>query len=344
MIAEKVQIPRNMWDEYALCVNFDKESKQLEMALKFLQNAKSLSSLKKLMNSMTSSSGGSDLISKTTRVPMWLSTDQTLAEMEPLVAHRLLCFRRRFWFSDLNLDQADSKLLYFQFQEIKEHLRIMGSLIKSCSIGLADAAKLVVLLSKIDNHDKNTEEALLDSARELFPAHNAESLLQLINAKLRAGEYRFGDDERELQIKFITMTRHLSPFGETYFHAKDHNNNEVLLAVSRLCIAWYIDGILEEKFSIDRIRRWMAIPEKQLFQMEIDRGYSELYVLEWVTNESAEIQSLLDGYVQLTLRRNKRINNCGEEKAPSPPTQTKNQTDPPTHYKNKPIVVNERMI
>ena len=39
MIAEKVQIPRNMWDEYALCVNFDKESKQLEMALKFLQNA-----------------------------------------------------------------------------------------------------------------------------------------------------------------------------------------------------------------------------------------------------------------------------------------------------------------
>ena len=38
---------------------------------------------------------------------MWLSTDQTLAEMEPLVAHRLLCFRRRFWFSDLNLDQAD---------------------------------------------------------------------------------------------------------------------------------------------------------------------------------------------------------------------------------------------
>jgi len=52
----------------------------------------------------------------------------------------------------------------------------MGSLIKSCSIGLADAAKLVVLLSKIDNHDKNTEEALLDSARELFPAHNAESL------------------------------------------------------------------------------------------------------------------------------------------------------------------------
>ena len=118
----------------------------------------------------------------------------------------------------------------------------------------------------------------MDSARELFPAHNAESLLQLINAKLRAGEYRFGDDERELQIKFITMTRSLSPFGETYFHAKDRNNNEVLLAVSKLCIAWYTDGILEEKFSIDRIRRWMATPEKHLFQMEIDRGYSELCV------------------------------------------------------------------
>ena len=78
------------------------------------------------------------------------------------------------------------------------------------------------------------------------------------------------------------MTRSLSPFGETYFPARDQNNNEVLLAVSRLCIGWYIDGILEEKFSIDRIRRWMAIPEKQLFQMEIDRGYSELHVLGMV--------------------------------------------------------------
>lgn len=180
---------------------------------------------------------------------------------------------------------------------------------------------------------------MLDAARSLFPAFNADSLLQLINAKSRAGEYRLPDDERQLQIKFISMTRSLSPFGETYFHAKDRNNNECLLAVSKVCIAWYTDGILEEKFSIDRIRRWMATPEKHLFQMEIDRGYSELCVKgivtyqlicnslalcraqstlifddvvkmpakEWITSESAEIQALLDGYVQLTLRH-KRMN------------------------------------
>jgi hypothetical protein len=51
------------------------------------------------------------------------------------------------------MNVLESKLLYFQYQEIKEHLRIIGSLIKSCSIGLADAAKLVVLLSKIDSRD-----------------------------------------------------------------------------------------------------------------------------------------------------------------------------------------------
>lgn len=262
------------------------------------------------------SSGSENFISKKTRTPMWLNPEQTLAEMEPLITNRLLCFRRRFWFSEMDLVQADSKLLYFQYQEVKAHLQIMGSLIKSCSIGLADAAKLVVLLSRIDSQDKNSEEALRESARSLFP-HNTDSLLQLINAKLRAGEYRLPTDERELQIKFITMTRSLSPFGETYFPARDQNNNEVLLAVSRLCIGWYIDGILEEKFSIDRIRRWMAIPEKQLFQMEIDRGYSELHVLEWATSESTEIQELLDGYVQLTLRHKKRnstIPKCSKSK------------------------------
>lgn len=268
------------------------------------------------------SSGNQEFILKKTRIPMWLNPDQTLAEMEPLISNRLLCFRRRFWFSEMNLSQADSKLLYFQYQEVKAHLQIMGSLIKSCSIGLADAAKLVVLLSKIDSQDKNSEEALRESARSLFP-HNTDSLLQLINAKLRAGEYRLPTDERELQIKFITMTRSLSPFGETYFPAKDENNNDVLLAVSRLCIGWYIDGILEEKFSIDRIRRWMAIPEKQLFQMEIDRGYSELHVLEWATTESTEIQELLDGYVQLTLRQKKRNSTLSHVKSATVKTEKK---------------------
>jgi len=58
-IAEKVQLPKLIWNEYSLCVNFDKESKQLEMAIKFIQNAKSLASLKKMV---TSSNG--DFLSK----------------------------------------------------------------------------------------------------------------------------------------------------------------------------------------------------------------------------------------------------------------------------------------
>ena len=37
---------------------------------------------------------------------MWLNPEATLAEIEPLVANRLLCFRRRFWFSDIDLQQA----------------------------------------------------------------------------------------------------------------------------------------------------------------------------------------------------------------------------------------------
>jgi hypothetical protein len=58
-IAEKVQLPKLIWNEYSLCVNFDKESKQLEMAIKFIQNAKSLASLKKMVTS-----SNSDFLSK----------------------------------------------------------------------------------------------------------------------------------------------------------------------------------------------------------------------------------------------------------------------------------------
>lgn len=38
---------------------------------------------------------------------MWLNPEATLAEIEPLVANRLLCFKRRYWFSDIDLEQAD---------------------------------------------------------------------------------------------------------------------------------------------------------------------------------------------------------------------------------------------
>ena len=46
---------------------------------------------------------------------MWLNPEATLAEIEPLVANRLLCFRRRFWFSDIDLEQADRGAFHIFF-------------------------------------------------------------------------------------------------------------------------------------------------------------------------------------------------------------------------------------
>ena len=41
--------------------------------------------------------------------------------------------------------------------------------------------------------------------------------------------------------------------------------------------------------------------------MEVDQGLNEMVVMDWYTDDSAEVQQLLDGYVQLTLRY-KRLN------------------------------------
>lgn len=85
------------------------------------------------------------------RSPLWLDTTRTLAELEPIINNRVIFLRRRFWFSSISLNQENRSLVFIQFQEVKEHLRIIGSLVRSCSIGLADAAKLVAVLSKIQN-------------------------------------------------------------------------------------------------------------------------------------------------------------------------------------------------
>jgi hypothetical protein len=55
-IAEKIQLPIQFWSEYSLCVEFDKESRQLELALKILQNAKSINGLKSLIKSAANDS------------------------------------------------------------------------------------------------------------------------------------------------------------------------------------------------------------------------------------------------------------------------------------------------
>jgi hypothetical protein len=44
-----------------------------------------------------------------------------------------------------------------------------------------------------------------------------------------------------------------------------------------------------------------------MFTMEIDHGLNEMVVRDWFTDDSAEVQQLLDGYVQLTLRHKRQL-------------------------------------
>jgi len=301
-IAEKIQLPIQFWSEYSLCVEFDKESRQLELALKILQNAKSINGLKSLIKS-----AANDSHAKRVRPPLWLDTSRTLAELEPLINNRLIIFRRRFWFSQIS-DFVEEKrsLVFIQFQEVKEHLRIIGSLVRSSSIGLADAANLVAVLSKIEKTEKS-EHSLQKVAHDLFPAHDTNAILQVIAAKQGAGEIRLPTDEFALQCTFIQQARELPGFGDTFFHARDIHGVDVMLAISKVSVTFYVDGKLDERYSIDRIRRWMALPEKGMFTMEIDHGLNEMVVRDWFTDDSAEVQQLLDGYVQLTLRHKRQL-------------------------------------
>jgi len=240
-----------------------------------------------------------------------LDTSRTLADLEPLINNRLIIFRRRFWFSTIALNEENRSLVFIQFQEVKEHLRIIGSVVRSSSIGLADAANLVAVLSKIETTEKS-EQSLQKVAEELFPAHDVNAILQVIAAKQGAGEIRLPHDEFALQCNFIKLARDLPGFGDTFFYARDINGLDVMLAISRVSVTFYVDGKLEERYPIDRIRRWMALPEKGMFTMEVDHGLNEMVVRDWYTDDSAEVQILLDGYVQLTLRH-KRLNVISNE-------------------------------
>ncbi|CAG5091534.1 Oidioi.mRNA.OKI2018_I69.PAR.g13109.t1.cds [Oikopleura dioica] len=225
-IADKMMLPRS---EYACCIELDKETSQLESAIKLLSSAKSLIGLSKRIK--VKSAMKSEL-SKKIRSPLWLDPTRTLTELEPLINARPLCFRRRFWFTQRPLDNGDKGQIFTEFQEIKEHLKIVGTL-------------------------------------------------------------------RE----FIKHARELPGFGDTFFATENDKNREVLLAISKSNLTSYHNGKLEERFPLDRVRRWMSIADKRLFTIEVDQGNDNMQVLNWTTDDGAEIQQLLDGYVQLTLHK-----------------------------------------
>ena len=101
-------------------------------------------------------------------------------------------------------------------------------------------------------------------AHDLFPAHDTNAILQVIAAKQGAGEIRLPTDEFALQCTFIRQARELPGFGDTFFQARDIHGADVMLAISKVSVTFYVDGKLDERYSIDRIRRWMALPEKEL--------------------------------------------------------------------------------
>jgi len=191
-IADKMHLPKS---EYACCIEFDKESSQLETAIRILSSAKSLIGLSKKIK--VKSAMKSEL-SKKIRSPLWLDPTRTLTELEPLINARPLCFRRRFWFSSRPLDSGDKGAIFTEFQEIKEHLKIVGTLVRSCSIGLADAAKLVAILNKIENPEE-PDSAIKQVAESLFPAQDSNAIIAVIKAKRGAGEIRLAKDEFSLQ-------------------------------------------------------------------------------------------------------------------------------------------------
>lgn len=304
-LADQLGLPHAVRREYSIFVEFDKESRQIELALNYFKNSKSFLTIKNLI----CPDKQHDEQFKKVRTPIWLDTSRTVAELEPLINNRLIHYKRRFAFTNLELDAKNNLLVYVQFKEAVTQVKVLGSVVKISSIGLVDAAKLVAIMSKLQKGE-NSDKLIHKTATELFPNCDVNAILQVLAAKQGAGEIKIGLDEFTLQCDFVKIARALPGFGDSFFPAKDAFGKDALLAVSRISVSFYRDGKLDERYPFERIRRWMAIPEKRLFTMEVDDGPRDLAVLQWYTSDSSEIQQLLDGYVQLTLiSKTKSISN-----------------------------------
>ncbi|XP_018650130.1 LOW QUALITY PROTEIN: putative talin [Schistosoma mansoni] len=232
----------------------------------------------------------------------WLAPGKTLRQ-HGVDESEILLLRRKYFYSDQNIDTRDPVQLNLLYVQLKEAI-----LNGTHPISQDQAINLAALQCQAEYGPMVPEKIKrnpIDLILYRFQVAVVIRTIVHVNSKQyqKLGNY----DEREAKLRYVQLCRSLPTYGITFFLIKEKlkGRNKLvprLFGVSKESVMRVDEKTKEiiETWSLTRIRRWAATAN--LFTLDFGQYSPDgNYIMQ--TTEGEQIAQLISGYVDIILRR-----------------------------------------
>ncbi|THD23639.1 Talin-1 [Fasciola hepatica] len=280
------------YEEYSLVRPLDEEERMKTLTLR---KAKSMAKDQDKLERMKQKLHTDDELN-------WLAPGKTLRQ-HGIEESEILFLRRKYFYSDQNVDTRDPVQLNLLYIQLKEAI-INGT----HPISLEQAIRLAALQCQAEMGVLTAEKAKYNSIdlKEHLPKEYAK--VKGVEKRIQERHKKLGDfDEKEAKLQYIQLCRSLPTYGITFFLIKEKlkGRNKLvprLFGVSKESVMRVDEKTKEilETWPLTRIRRWAA--RSNLFILDFGQ-YSPDGNYAVQTTEGEQIGQLISGYIDIILRR-----------------------------------------
>ena len=241
----------------------------------------------------------------------WVDHSKTLRE-QGIDESETLILRRKFFFSDQNIDSRDPVQLNLLYVQTRDAI-IAGT----HPVTMEEACEFAGIQSQIQfgDYNENKHRAGLLDLKEFLPKDYAKT--KGIEKRVFGCHMRHaGQTDLDAKVEYVRLARSLKTYGVTFFLVKEKMKGKNKLVPRLLGVTKDSVLRLDEKtkeilktWPLTTVKRWAASPNS----FTLDFGdYSDSYY-SVQTAEGEQISQLIAGYIDIILKRKKAKDHFGIE-------------------------------
>jgi len=242
----------------------------------------------------------------------WVDHSKTLRE-QGVDEAEILLLRRKYFYSDANVDARDPVQLNLLYEQAKEAI-----LEGTHPVPLETAIQFAALQVQIqfgDHKEDKHKPGMLADLKEFLPL----GFMKVRNVEKKIfGEHKslMGTSEIDSKYKYVKLARGLPTFGVHFFLVKEKQKGRNKLVPRLLGVTKDSVLRLDEKtkeilktWPLTTVRRWAASPN--VFTLDFGDYQDQYYSVQ--TTEGEQISALIAGYIDIILKRRTRKERFGED-------------------------------
>ncbi|KAB0393136.1 hypothetical protein E2I00_013983 [Balaenoptera physalus] len=244
------------------------------------------------------------------RIVNWLDHGRTLRE-QGVEEHETLLLRRKFFYSDQNVDSRDPVQLNLLYVQARDDI-----LNGSHPVSFDKACEFAGFQCQIQfgPHNEQKHKAGFLDLKDFLPK---EYVKQKGERKIFQAHKNCGQmSEIEAKVRYVKLARSLKTYGVSFFLVKEKmkGKNKLvprLLGITKECVMRVDEKTKEviQEWNLTNIKRWAASPKS--FTLDFGDYQDGYYSVQ--TTEGEQIAQLIAGYIDIILKKKKSKDHFGLE-------------------------------